>query len=131
MMHLYRSILLIILNHWTSNSWQSRPALKQGYLAHYAHVRAVVPSERLLEFEPKDGWGPLCKFLNLEVPLAAVKEGEVEKVEQFPHVNDGAHVVKLHEKLYWWRLGTVVVKMAGLVGAVAVVAGAVWWVRRT
>ena len=28
-------------------------------------AKACVPKERLLEFEVKEGWGPLCKFLNL------------------------------------------------------------------
>ena len=41
------------------------------------HVKQTVPADRLLVFEPKQGWQPLCKFLNLPTP-----EGS------FPHVND-------------------------------------------
>jgi hypothetical protein len=41
--------------------------------------RAWAPAERLLLFEVKQGWGPLCDFL--EVP---------EPSEEFPHVNDTA-----------------------------------------
>lgn len=37
----------------------------------------MVPPERLLVFEPKDGWEPLCKFLGKPVPD-----------QPFPHVND-------------------------------------------
>ena len=40
-------------------------------------MKKVVPSNRLLVFEAKQGWEPLCKFLELPIP-----EG------QFPHVND-------------------------------------------
>ncbi len=40
-------------------------------------VRRTVPAERLLEWSPKDGWDPLCAFLELPVPDAPV-----------PHVND-------------------------------------------
>lgn len=38
------------------------------YEAHAAAVRAEVPAERLLEFEAKDGWAPLCAFLGVPVP---------------------------------------------------------------
>lgn len=43
---------------------------------HNAEVIKGVPKERLLVFEARDGWGPLCEFLGLEAP-------EVE----YPHVN--------------------------------------------
>ena len=36
--------------------------------AHEAAVRAEVPSDRLLEFSPGDGWEPLCAFLGVGVP---------------------------------------------------------------
>ena len=41
------------------------------------HVKQTVPDDRLLVFEVKQGWEPLCKFLNLPIPE-----------ESFPHVND-------------------------------------------
>ena len=28
----------------------------------------MVPADRLLVWEVKEGWGPLCKFLDLPVP---------------------------------------------------------------
>ncbi len=31
-------------------------------------VKATVPQERLLIFEAKQGWDPLCKFLGVPVP---------------------------------------------------------------
>lgn len=40
-------------------------------------VIAAVPPERLLVFEVKDGWEPLCAFLGVDVPTTP-----------FPHVND-------------------------------------------
>jgi len=42
-------------------------------------VRASVPSERLLEWNPKEGWGPLCEFLERSVPA-----------EPLPRLNDTA-----------------------------------------
>ena len=41
------------------------------------HVKQTVPPNRLLVFEPKQGWQPLCDFLDVPVP-----EGP------FPHEND-------------------------------------------
>lgn len=44
-----------------------------------AKVKATVPPERLLVFEAKDGWGPLCKFLGVPEPSTP-----------YPNVNDTA-----------------------------------------
>jgi hypothetical protein len=38
------------------------------YNAHVAKVRATLPESRLLEFEAKQGWEPLCRFLGVDVP---------------------------------------------------------------
>ena len=38
------------------------------YLAHNQLVRDTVPSERLLEFDPQQGWQPLCEFLQRPIP---------------------------------------------------------------
>lgn len=46
---------------------------------HNSHVRDTVPAERLLEFNVKEGWGPLCDFLGTPVPDAP-----------FPHENERA-----------------------------------------
>ena len=49
-----------------------------GYLKHNEHVRAIAPKRRFLEFNVKEGWGPLCEFLEVETPD-----------RPFPRVNDG------------------------------------------
>ena len=38
--------------------------------AHNEEVRRSVPNERLLVYEPGEGWEPLCDFLGLPVPAA-------------------------------------------------------------
>lgn len=38
------------------------------YRMHNEEVRRFVPQERLLEFNVKEGWGPLCKFLEVPEP---------------------------------------------------------------
>lgn len=44
-------------------------------------VKRSVPAERLLVFEAKDGWEPLCKFLNVQVPSEPYPRGN--DTEQF------------------------------------------------
>ena len=40
----------------------------QKFNNHIDTVRSTIPEERLLVFHPRDGWEPLCSFLNVEVP---------------------------------------------------------------
>ncbi len=49
------------------------------YKAHIEEVKRTIPADRLLIFEARQGWGPLCAFLGVPVPD-----------EPFPHVNDTA-----------------------------------------
>ncbi|WP_218009256.1 sulfotransferase family protein [Herbidospora cretacea] len=44
---------------------------------HNEEVRATIPAERLLVFECRQGWEPLCRFLGVPIPDVP-----------FPHVND-------------------------------------------
>ena len=65
--------------------WRSKadPAawLSAQYEAHNAQVKATVPSSKLLVFNVKEGWGPLCAFLGKPVPS-----------EPFPCVNESADI---------------------------------------
>jgi len=51
-------------------------AAKAAFEAHNDYVRSIVPSERLIEWQPGDGWLPICHALDVPVPD-----------EPFPHVN--------------------------------------------
>ncbi|KLI63229.1 sulfotransferase family protein [Aurantiacibacter marinus] len=46
------------------------------YRAYNQEIIDTIPAERLLVFHPKEGWGPLCEFLEVPVPA-----------EPFPRVN--------------------------------------------
>ncbi len=56
---------------------------KQAFEKHNAEVQTELPRERLLVFEVKQGWEPLCAFLGKPVPD-----------EPFPHVNDSEEFKK-------------------------------------
>ena len=41
-------------------NWRDRDAVVAAYEAHNLAVREAIPAERLFEYQPGDGWGPLC-----------------------------------------------------------------------
>lgn len=47
---------------------QARGHGRETYARHVAWLEEVVPEERLVFFDVKDGWGPLCKALGKELP---------------------------------------------------------------
>jgi len=55
----------------------SRSDMIKAFENHVDRVKESIPSDRLLVFEVKDGWGPLCEFLGKPVPAGA-----------FPRSND-------------------------------------------
>ena len=59
--------------------WQDETAAKRAYEGHNAAVRARVDPARLVEWQPGDGWQPLCTALDVPVPD-----------DPFPHVNSTA-----------------------------------------
>ncbi len=48
--------------------WRDEGAAKAAFLAHNDEVRRTAPADRLLEWSPGDGWGPICAALGVEVP---------------------------------------------------------------
>ena len=60
--------------------FEDRAAAIRIFEEHNREVIATIPSQRLLVFDVKEGWQPLCAFLGVPVPAD----------EPFPHVNDAA-----------------------------------------
>ena len=59
--------------------WEDETEAKRAYEAHNAAVRAAVDPARLVDWQPGDGWEPLCAALGVAVPS-----------DPFPHVNTTA-----------------------------------------
>jgi hypothetical protein len=55
----------------------TRAEMIATYEAHNAEVRAGVPADRLLVFDVAQGWEPLCRFLDVDMPA-----------HPFPNMND-------------------------------------------
>jgi hypothetical protein len=64
--------------------FREREHALEVYRAHVAYVKATAPPDQLLVFEAKDGWEPLCRFLEVPVP-----EGS------YPHLNDAATIRRM------------------------------------
>lgn len=45
-----------------------RKFMIEAFKRHNEEVQRAIPKERLLVFEARDGWEPLCKFIGLPVP---------------------------------------------------------------
>lgn len=58
--------------------------LKRAFIAHNDAVKAAIPAKQLLVYQVKDGWEPLCAFLDVPVPS-----------EPFPRTNDRAEFWEL------------------------------------
>ena len=71
-----RAMTLAMMELRFDPAWRERDAAIAAYESHNDAVRAEVPAASLLEWQPGDGWEPICAALDVPVPT-----------EPFPHVN--------------------------------------------
>jgi hypothetical protein len=71
-----RMIRSVLENRFTPD-WSDAAAAQRAYDEHNAAVRAAIPSARLVEWQPGDGWEPLAAALGVAIPD-----------EPFPHANN-------------------------------------------
>ena len=69
----------ITINNQFGGNMHDRDTLVGRFQEHNAEVQATISPERLLTFEVRQGWEPLCDFLEVPVPS-----------EPFPHINNTA-----------------------------------------
>lgn len=67
----------IVWNDTFEGRFDDRAYAIETFHRHNEAVRRQVPPERLLVYDVKDGWAPLCDFLGVEAPD-----------RPFPHLND-------------------------------------------
>jgi hypothetical protein len=74
-----REMIKALLGQRFTPGWRDRDAAIGAYEAHNEAVRRGVPADRLIDWEPSDGWEPICSGLGVPVPD-----------EPFPHLNTTA-----------------------------------------
>ena len=62
---------------------KSTYVIRKRYRIHNHRVKSIVPPDKLLVYNVKEGWKPLCDFLECEIPSVA-----------FPHENIKAAITK-------------------------------------
>ena len=67
-----------------SRNPKSTCVFRKRYRAHNHYVKSIVSPDKLLVYNVKQGWKPLCDFLGCEAPTVA-----------FPHENMKGEIVKL------------------------------------
>lgn len=75
-MALHRAMVLDMLERRFTPDWRDPRAAMAAYERHNERVRREVAPERLLDWQPGDGWEPICTALGEPVPA-----------EPFPHEN--------------------------------------------
>ena len=69
---------------------KSTYVIRKRYRIHNHRVKSIVPADKLLVYNVKEGWKPLCDFLECEVPSFA-----------FPHENIKSEIIgTLHVTRY-------------------------------
>lgn len=85
------------------DSMPDKPRVVAVYEAHLKAVQDAVPADQLLLFNVKDGWAPLCEFLDVPVPESP-----------FPNINERRDFRRMINIPRY----TVNFVLAGIVGAV-------------
>ncbi|KAF2243896.1 hypothetical protein BU26DRAFT_110373 [Trematosphaeria pertusa] len=104
----------VLRNQWVYNYGEHEPVTKKSWDNHMKYLKRVVPKERLVFFDVKEGWGPLCKALGKEVP-------DVE----FPRINDGEAIERLAKRMVTKGL----VRWAGIFATIGVGAASYMWLK--
>jgi hypothetical protein len=77
MKHARRMIIEVVWQRDFDGRFEDREHAIETFERHNEEVKQRVPAEKLLVYEVKEGWAPLCEFLGVEVPD-----------KPFPHLND-------------------------------------------
>lgn len=63
-----RDLVALLERFAGSREWDDRAVLTDAYERHLATVRVACEPSRLVEWEPGEGWGPICRALGLPMP---------------------------------------------------------------
>jgi hypothetical protein len=75
----HRAMVLDLFARRFTPDWRDPQAAMAAYTRHNERVRSEAPAERLVDWQPGDGWEPICAALRVAVPA-----------DPFPHENSSA-----------------------------------------
>jgi len=75
----HRAMVLDLFARRFTPDWRDPQAAMAAYARHNERVRSETPAERLVDWQPGDGWEPICAALRMPVPS-----------DPFPHENSAA-----------------------------------------
>ncbi|MGW1062080.1 sulfotransferase family protein [Micromonospora rubida] len=104
-----------MLSEREGSQFTDREEALAAFQRHVDAVRAYVPPERLLIFNVREGWGPLCAFL-----------GRPEPTEPFPVENDRASFRRRQRK----AMNRVILRRAAIAAGIATTLALTVWARR-
>ena len=86
-------------------NWLNKEWLKLEYEKHVKEVVALVPDEKLIIFNVKEGWKPLCDKLGLDCP-----DKKFPKLNDSSNIQMGLKTIKIIDTVTW----------LGLIGGVSI-----------
>ena len=93
------------------SKYKSTCVFRKRYRIHNHRVKSIVPADKLLVYNVRQGWKPLCDFLGCEVPSVA-----------FPHENIKAEIIgTLPETRYGQQVKREVQRGFFVIGSVIVI----------
>jgi hypothetical protein len=101
----------VLRKQWIVLYGKPEPVDLDHWNRHIAYLKSVVPKEKLVFFDVREGWEPLCKALRKEAPDVP-----------FPQVNDGRAIEELARKMSMKGLE----RWAAILGTVGVGVLGVW-----
>jgi hypothetical protein len=80
-----------------TSDWTDKDAAIAAYERHNAEARASVPADRLVDWQARDGWGPLAEALGVAVPDEPFPH--LNTREDFPHVDANTSIADALETM--------------------------------
>lgn len=87
-MRYFVNYINVLRNQWLHLYGETEPVTTKTHYNHVEYLKRVVPKDKLLFFNVKEGWEPLCKALGKQVPDVP-----------FPRINDGEAIDRLAKKM--------------------------------
>ncbi|CAI6340372.1 unnamed protein product [Periconia digitata] len=78
----------VLRHQWVHHYGEREPVTEKTHFNHVAYLKRVVPEDKLMFFNVKDGWEPLCRALGKDVPDIP-----------FPRINDSKAIDDLAMKM--------------------------------